>query len=118
MKNWVKINNDVFLFETLAIQTSIGSHVTTNISFDISKHPSYDKKLINLYEGNVKFDLETNTYRCLGSLIKSIDIDMNTLKMSLSVRSDILYVLDTQERRDEIIDEVLNETLQNKNNIN
>jgi hypothetical protein len=49
-----------------------------------------------------------------GSLIKSIDLDPNGL-VTLDITSDYVTLVPLDERRDQIIDEILNETSNNKN---
>lgn len=121
---WVKINNDIYDVIDGSVQLSVGSHATIHLTFDISKNKSYQDTLIKLYESqqnyvgkDIKFTISNAKFIGSGSMIKSIDTDFSS-KMNITIRCDYLQTLDIQERRDEMIDEVLNETLQNKNNIN
>lgn len=121
---WIKINNDIYDVIDGSVQLSVGSHATIHLTFDISKNKSYQDIFIKMYESQqnytgseCKFQISNSRFIGSGSLIKSIDTDF-TDRMNLTIRCDYIQTLDVQERRDEMIDEVLNETLQNKNNIN
>jgi hypothetical protein len=49
-----------------------------------------------------------------GSLIKSIDVDFDS-NMNITIKSDIFNPVNIQERREEMIDEILNnKTSENK----
>ena len=115
--NWIKIDNDLFDVIDVVVQLSIGSHTTTYISLDINKNTNYLKYFTNLYENHSKFTMNSVKFVAPGSLIKSIDVDFDT-KMNVTIKSDIFNPVDIQERRDEMIDELLNnETYTDKNNI-
>jgi len=112
--NWIKIDNDPFDVIDVTVQFSIGSHTTTYISFDLNKYPKYLNYITSLYENHQRFELSSNRFIAPGSYIKSIDVDFDT-KMNVTVKSDIFNAVDTQQRRDEIIDELLNnKTSENK----
>ena len=112
---WVKIDDDIFYVVDLTMQLSIGSHATTYISFDINKNKNYLKYFTNLYENNRYFTISCVKFVSTGSIIKSIYVD-NDSSMSISLRCDLLNISNISERRDEIIDDLLNND--NKNNIN
>lgn len=115
--NWIKIDNDLFDVIDVVVQFSIGSHTTTYISLDINKNTNYLKYFTNLYENHSSFTMNSSKFVAPGSFIKSIDVDFDT-KMNVTIKSDIFNPIDIQERRDEMIDELLNnETYTNKNNI-
>ena len=119
---WVKIDNDIFHVEDGSVQFSIGSHATIYLTLDISAHKSYQDYFIKLYESQQhkisdKFTIASAKFTGVGSLIKSIDTDFNT-KMNLSIRCDLLNLADVQDRRNDLLNDLLDdETLVNKNNI-
>jgi hypothetical protein len=111
---WVKIDNDPFDVIDVTVQLSIGSHTTTYISLDINKNPNYLKYFTNLYENHSSFIMSSVKFVAPGSLIKSIDVDFDS-NMNLTIKSDIFNPVSIQERREEIIDELLNnKTSENK----
>jgi hypothetical protein len=65
-----------------------------------------------------KFDISSAEFVANGCIIKSITSDPTTNLIVMDIRSDYSKVKPIDERRDEIIDEILNETSDNKNNIN
>lgn len=115
--NWIKINNEVFETKSGCVQFSMGSHATINTSFDINKHPEYLKHFIKLYEGGTKFNVEHVNYIGKGTFIKSMDTDFDKI-MNIDFRCDVLETTDKEERRNEMIQTVLDETLSNNKDIN
>jgi hypothetical protein len=114
MKSWIKVNNDVFFIVDAFIQLSIGVHATLEISFDIDKYPTYTDIFFNKYDSREKFSIVTKKFEAIGTIIKKIDIDKRI--MNITLKCDLLNHKDISERREEIIDEVLNNDI--KNNIN
>lgn len=111
---WIKINNDIYDIIDGSVQLSIGSHATIHLTFDISKNKSYQDIFIKMYENQqnytgseCKFQISNSRFIGGGSLIKSIDTDF-TDRMNLTIRCDYIQTLDVQERRDEMIDNILN----------
>lgn len=105
-ESWIKINDETFLIKDMSIQLSIGSHATLELSFDIKTNPTYSNIFFNKYENREKFNIVGRDFEAKGTIIKTIDIDSNT--MNTSLRCDLLNHKDISERREEIIDEVLN----------
>jgi hypothetical protein len=110
---WVKINDNVINVEDGSVQLSMGSHASIYLSIDISKNPSYHNFFIKLYEsqnsGNTKsskFDLISSKFQAIGSLIKSIDTDFNN-RMNISIKCDYFNPLNIEDRRNEIINDIL-----------
>lgn len=66
------------------------------------------------YAADYKFNVVCNNFMAQGSLIKSIDFDTNGI-VTLGITSDYVTLVPLDERRDQIIDEILNETSNNKN---
>lgn len=113
---WVKIDDDIFDVVDLTMQFSIGSHSTTYISFDINKNKNYLNYLTNLYENNIYFTISCVKFISPGSIIKSIYVD-NDSSMSISLRCDLLNISNISERRDGIIDDLLNNDNDNESHI-
>ena len=105
-ESWIKINNETFFIKEMMIQLSIGSHASLQLSFDIKKYPKYSDIFFNKYENKEKFNIVGKEFEAKGTIIKTIDTDKNT--MNTSLRCDLLNHKDISERREEIIDEVLN----------
>jgi hypothetical protein len=105
-ESWIKINNETFFIKEMTIQLSIGSHASISLSFDINKYPNYSSIFFNKYENKEKFNIIGKEFEAKGTIIKTIDTDRNT--MNTSLRCDLLNHKDISERREEIIDEVLN----------
>ena len=110
---WIKINNDIYDVIDGSVQLSVGSHATIHLTFDISKNKSYQDIFIKMYESqqnytsDSKFTISNSKFIGSGSLIKSIDTDFSE-RMNLTIRCDYIQTLDVQERRDEIIDDIIN----------
>jgi len=105
-ESWIKINEETFFIKDMTIQLSIGTHATLELSFDIKKYPNYSNIFFNKYENREKFNIVGKDFEAKGTIIKTIDIDTNT--MNTSLRCDLLNHKDISERREEIIDKVLN----------
>jgi hypothetical protein len=105
-ESWIKINDETFFIKDMTIQLSIGSHASLQLSFDIKKYPNYSNIFFNKYENREKFNIVGKDFEAKGTIIKTIDIDTNT--MNTSLRCVLLNHKDISERREEIIDEVLN----------
>ena len=105
-ESWIKINDETFFIKDMSIQLSIGTHASLELSFDIKTYPNYSNIFFNKYENREKFNIVGKDFEAKGTIIKTIDIDTNT--MNTSLRCDLLNHKDISERREEIIDEVLN----------
>lgn len=114
MNSWIKIDNDIFFIKESSLQFSTAAHATVDICVDLALYPQYLQHFFNLFQNHTKFNLLTKDFEGKGTLIKSIDYDLESLKISL--RCDLLNQSDKSERRDEIINELLNNQI--KNNIN
>jgi hypothetical protein len=66
------------------------------------------------YANDYKFNISCANFIANGTYFKSIDIDTNGL-VTLGITSDYATLVPLDERRDQIIDEILNETSNNKN---
>jgi hypothetical protein len=105
-ESWIKINDEIFYTKDISIQLSIGSHASLSLTFDINKYPSYSNIFFTKYDGREKFNIVGKDFEAKGTIIKTIDIDKST--MIVSVRCDLLNHKDISERREEILDKVLN----------
>ena len=105
--SWIRIDRNTFNVVEASVQLSMGSHAIIYISIDILNNPTYSQFFIKLYESGKKFDLIANKFVGIGSHITQIDIDFNNI-INISIRSDLLETKNTQERRDEMIDDILN----------
>ena len=105
-ESWIKINNETFFIKDMSIQLSLGVHASIELSFDIKNYPTYSNIFFNKYENKEKFNIVGKDFEAKGTIIKTIDTDKNT--MNTSLRCDLLNHKDISERREEIIDEVLN----------
>lgn len=114
MTNWIKIDNNIFFIKESNVQLSIGSHAHIEISIDLTSYPQYLQFFFNLFQNHIKFELIHKQYESKGTLIKSVDYDYQSLHLSL--RCDYLSMSDISDRRDEIIEDIINN--QSKNNIN
>lgn len=104
MNNWVKIDGDTFYIKQGSVQLTLGSHATIEISVENRK--DYSDFFFKKYDSGVKFNLIGKQFDAKGVHIKGIDVDTNQINISL--RCDILDNRDISERREEIINEVLN----------
>jgi len=138
MINWIKIDNDVFHVDDVSVQLSMGSHASIYLSIDISKYPSYKDYFIKKYDAQnstsgqvlqsnsnglptwttmIKFDMISSKFIAKGCIIKSIDTDFTT-KINLNIKCDMLETADLQGRREERIEDILNDkTLSDKDDI-
>lgn len=126
---WFRIKDDVFYTEFISCQLTIGSHVSIDISLDLNKYPNYGKHFYDLfdktysstgltgYKKDYVFDIITPQRRALNCMIKSMDINTNGM-LNLNLSCDYIDQESIQERRENIINDILNETSDSKNHIN
>lgn len=136
-----KIGEDTFTAKSLSIQYNIDTSNNTfgyakiiqqgsqtiDITISVDYNQTNSNYFFNLfdksrqpgnYASDYKFDISSAEFVANGCIIKSITSDPTTNLIVMDIRSDYSKVKPLDERRDEIIDEILNETSQNKNNIN
>ena len=123
MTKWIQINDQIFSYKELSVQTTIGSHSSSSLSLDMNQNPkSYDffTKLWDLHLGingtnlpkkDIVFTVKTNNFELHGCLVKHIDFDFNSAIINLGIISDYTIIVDRQERRDEIIEQILNKNI-------
>lgn len=126
MDNWLNIENQFFNADLINTQLSIGSHANLILSLDTVKNPQSYKFFINWFDSAsnrtgiaslYKKDISCKNFDAKGCFIKTIDYDPNTNIINLDVSCDYLSPANISERREEKLDNLLNETYQNKNNI-
>ena len=105
-----KIDGHIYEYIEGNCQLSIGSHATLYYSFDTNNHKEYKNYFLNKYEIGTIFDIVSSKYIAKSSIIKSVDMDNSKNILNLSIRCDILQSLDTKERREDILGELLNST--------
>lgn len=124
--NIIKINDSYFNVEEISTQYSIGSHGVINLTINTMKYSQYYKYFTDIFDRydnalskhDTVFNIQFKNLRAHGCMIKSLDIDSMNYLLYVNINCDYLEQVTVQEKRDELIDEVLNEqTSQNKNNI-
>lgn len=104
MQNWIKLDGTILYIKDYSVQLSLGSHASLEIKLDNQRE--YSEMLFLKFESKLKFNLIGKQFEAKGVHIKGIDVSSN--QITLSLRCDILDNRDISERREEIIDEVLN----------
>jgi len=137
MSKWFKIGDDNFTARDISIQFSIDTASNTfgyakiiqqgNQVIDITISVEYNKinndYFFNLFDKsrqlgssiNYKFDIQSGGFVAYGCIIKSITSDPTTKLIIMDIRSDYSVVKSIEDRRDEIIDDILNQTSKNNN---
>lgn len=119
MEHCIEIGNYDFLVREGTVQLSLGIHATIFINIDINKHPEYEDIFFKMYQDKEIFNVVAKLFEGRGTRIKSVDIDKTNGQMNLFMRCDVLDSKTIDERRDELLNEVLNiETLSAETNIN
>ena len=120
----VKIKEHYFHVEDISTQLSLGSHGSISLTINTLKNPSYYKFFTDIfdqyseesftqYATDVKFNIQYKNLRGHGCLIKSLDIDSMNYLLYVNINCVYLEEITVQEKRDELIDEVLNEKTSN-----
>ena len=127
MIDWVKIDTNYFDVDTVNTQLSIGSHANLNISLNTIKNPDSYNFFTNWFDSSsireglasqYKKDISCKNFDAKGSFIKAIDFDPNSKTINVDVSCDYLEAADISQRRDSKIEDLLNQTSEEKNNIN
>lgn len=128
MNKWVKINDRNFTAIDINLQYTIqGSNpnsigvtscdivLTLNTPIGSSDYNYimnlYDSSYTN-YISDYKFEMRSDKFKAVGCLIKSMDYNPNNNLLTLDIISDYVQAKDTSDRRDEIIDYILDKTNQ------
>jgi hypothetical protein len=112
----VKIDNETYEYHDAQCQFSLGTHAVIFLTFDIIKNQEYKQKLIFLYESCINFNLISSKFISKSNTIKMMDLSDKFL--TLQIRSELLETIPQDERRDEIIDDILKTTFIRIRNIN
>ena len=134
---WFKIGDDSFTARDFGIQYSIdtanntfgyakmvqsnGQTIDITISVDYNQNNKdyffnlFDKRNQMLSASEYKFSISSTGFLAHGCIIRSITTDPTTKLIVMEIISDYSIVKPLDERRDEIIDEILNETYKNNN---
>ena len=137
MSKWFKINDDNFTARDISIQFSIDTanntfgyakivnsgHQTIDITISVDNNQNNSNYFFNLYDkknqmisaSDYKFNISSAEFVANGCIIRSITSDPTTNLIVMDIRSDYSTVKSLQDRRDEIIDVILDETSKNKN---
>jgi len=113
----IKIKDEYFYVEEISTQFSIGTHGTICLTINTLKYPGYYKFFTdifdNYYENQMKlkyeyaFNIQFKNLRGHGCLIKSLDMDSMNYLLYVNINCDYLQQVTVQEKRDELIDDVL-----------
>jgi hypothetical protein len=114
----IKINEKVYTYKLIMIQPTLGSHATIYLTFDINQFKEYKKEFFDFYDNRETFKIITNKFTSEENIIKTVDFDINKNILNLTIKTDILRDIEIGERRDQIIDDILNSTFDDKQNIN
>ena len=104
---WIKIEEDIFYISNINVQFTIMSHANIGLEIDIQKYPEYYDYFINKYENWSTFIISNNKFVASSCVIKSMDIIFKT-KLNLQILCDVIDT-DIVERREDIINQILNE---------
>lgn len=137
--NWFNIGNDKFVAKDISIQYNIDTANNTygyakmvhhnfrniDITILIENNQKNSVYFFNLYNqrgqgpaSEYKFDINAHHFNAKGCMIRSISSDPLTNTLTMDIICDYSSDIPLNERREQIIDEILNETSDDKNNIN
>jgi hypothetical protein len=127
-----KIGDDNFTAKDISIQFSIDTasntfgyakivnsgHQTIDITISVDNNQNNSNYFFNLYDkknqilsaSDYKFNISSAEFVANGCIIRSITSDPTTNLIVMDIRSDYSTVKSLQDRRDEIIDVILDET--------
>ena len=100
-----KIDNQIFEATEYSVQLTLGYQATLYYSFNIELNKTYKDFFIKMFEFGTKFDIVSNKYVSKGTIIKTIDLYNNFL--SISVKSDFYQPVLKNERREEVLENLL-----------
>lgn len=132
INKWFKIGDDNFTAKDISIQFSIDTasntfgyakivnsgHQTIDITISVDNNQNNSNYFFNLYDkknqilsaSDYKFNISSAEFVANGCIIRSITSDPTTNLIVMDIRSDYSTVKSLQDRRDEIIDVILDET--------
>ena len=97
------------------IQLSFGSHA--NIVLEFVNTSQTEEFFTKKYKLNGSFDITSKNFTAKGVIIKTLDLDFNLNKLTVDCRCDVYEQKDVSKLRQDAIDELLNETFDNTQNI-
>ena len=103
----IKLDGDTYEYHDCQCQLTLGTHANLYLAFDIIKHPEYKKRIISIYESNKRFDIISNRFVSKANIIKLMDISSQYI--NLEIRADILETIPQDKRRDNIIEDLLDD---------
>ena len=129
INKWFKIGDDNFTAKDISIQFSIDTanntfgyakivhsgHQTIDITISVDNNQNNSNYFFNLYDkknqilsaSDYKFNISSAEFVANGCIIRSITSDPTTNLIVMDIRSDYSTVKSLQDRRDEIIDVIL-----------
>jgi len=113
----IKIDNEIFDCIDGSVQLSLGTHASIVINLDLDKNPLYEKFFIKLYESGRVFRIISQKFETNGTNIKTLDFDFNNKRLNVSFHCDVLNSTDASIRREDVINEILDKTFNNNEDI-
>ena len=104
----LKIKEKVFFYHQMSIQPTLSSQATIYLDLDLNKYPLYKDFFFNLYDSRERFNISTNRIIANDNSISYLDYDTKKSKLSLEIQTDLLIFININERRSDIIDDILN----------
>lgn len=126
---WFIINGKKYLSKSHGVQFNMNESYVTfknkvyatpprqSCDITIVTDISHKKDFFKLYDNQTRFSMNCYNLIADGCRIKSIDVDINTVSITLDIVSDYVRVKDISDQRDEKIDKILNKTSDTDNNI-
>ena len=112
--DWIKINNHVYYPESCSAQLTIGAHGTIVVVFDIENHPEYKDVLLKMYDSKMMgYIIDTNVYEGFGCQMKTLELNLNKT-LVISFHCDVMGIINRQDRRDQRLEDFLNNDTENK----
>ena len=126
MSKWVKIDNQHFDVISISAQFNLTEHYIPwkNTSRSIAGRSSCDitivfnfsdsKSIFPIFENRKRFDMIGSELIANGCYIKTIDMDQINNTLIVDITSDYVKVKDVSDIRDEKINQILDETSDEK----
>jgi hypothetical protein len=103
----IKIDDNIYFYRSALYQPTFGSHGTIFLSFDLNNYSEYKLDFFSIYDNKRTFKFISSKLISDCCRISTIDIDNNKGIFNLTIKSDFISEIDTGERRDQIIDDIL-----------
>lgn len=103
----IKIDDNIYFYRSALYQPTFGSHGTIFLSFDINSYSEYKLDFFNIYDNKRTFKFISSKLISDSCRISTIDIDNNKGILNLTIKSDFITYIDPDERRDQVIDDIL-----------